>query len=112
MHMLGVTNGRIRNRPIRLPELRRWNPGHPRPEGDRSGQVEAFVQVEPHPQPCLVDLEEPPEPGTEEPDHPRSGVCEPHLPIALAALARVQRDPCDQELALRKPADAGPALLD
>ena len=65
MHMLGVADRGVRNCPIRLPELRRGNPG----QADQSRlrrQIEAFVQIEPHPQAGLVDLEEVPQPGAEE----------------------------------------------
>jgi hypothetical protein len=70
------------------------------------------VQIEAHPQAALVDVEEVAKPRTEERDHPRVAVREVDAPIRPGTFPRVQGDPGDQELPLRQPADAGPALLD
>src|SRR5215218_8672453 len=70
------------------------------------------MQVQPHPEPGLVDLEEPSKPGAIERDHSRIAVGELHRPVPLRPFSRVQRNTRDQELPLRQAADPGPALLD
>jgi hypothetical protein len=109
MHMLGLAEGRVRHRAVRLQELRRRDRGQRRPVRDRGGQVEALVEIEADPQAGLVDVLKVPEPGAEERNHPRVGIGEAHGPIPFGPFARVQGHSGDQELAVREPADAGAA---
>src|SRR6266545_465676 len=108
--MLGVPDGRIGYRAVRLDELRLGDSRQPRPEGRPRGQIEPLVEIQANPQAGLVDPEVVPQPRAEKHDHPRIAVRELNASISLAALARVQRDPRDQELPLRQPADAVAAL--
>ena len=111
VHMLGMADRRVRDRPIRLGELRFGDARQPRPVRHRCRQVQALVQTESQAQAGFVDLVEVPQPGAEEDHHARVGVHEADSSVALAALTCVQRPPRHQELPLRQPPDPGSAFL-
>jgi hypothetical protein len=62
-----------------------------------TAEVESLVEIETSTQALLVDDEEAPEPGAEEPHHFRVAVREPNFPVGLRTLARVQSNTGDEE---------------
>ncbi len=114
--MLVVPDRRIRDRTVPLTELAERDIRDFRPVAMCGVEIEALVQIDLHPQPRLVDIEEVTEPGREEPDHVRVAVRERHRTIGLRTLAGIQRNSGGEErlLAQRLEADAafGVELLD
>jgi hypothetical protein len=101
---------RIGHRSVRLQERRERDAGHRHPEVLRRFEIEAFVEVQPHAQPTLVDVEEPTKPGAEELDHPRVAVGQADLAIGLVAFAGVEGSTGDKQIAVAQFADPLAAL--
>ena len=103
-------NGGVGDGTIPTAELGEWDVGDGGPELLRSVEVEALVQVDPYPKSTLVDLEETPQPRTEEPHHARIGVGELDLAIALRPFARMEGDACSKERFVAEYTEAGDAI--
>src|SRR3954454_21871055 len=85
--VLVPSDRRVWYRAIRLVELTQWDPRDLRPMSLRRVQVEPLMEVHARTETSLVDLEEVPEPRTEEPDHRRITVREAHTALGLRAFA-------------------------
>src|SRR5687768_9231625 len=108
--VLRTAAARIGHRTVGLAELTTRDAEQLAPEVLSGIEVESVVEVHPHAEASIVDLEVAAEPRHEREQHTWIGVGHPDRRVVLETLAEVQGHTEDQELALREPSKCRDAL--
>jgi len=110
MLVFAITDADVGYGAVRLTELRRGDTCDVGSIADGGVKIKTLMKVEPHPEPLLVHLEEPPKPCAEERDHVRIAVGEPQLSVSPVALARIESRSSDEECLVAEDPQPGDAF--